>query len=149
MALLAKSPANLMRFAAMELAKAGLWREATAIAKDAAPYFDKRLAPADTADSEDNRTTIIIKGGIAGWPSATGFLSGRIRRMTRSRSLPFGHCPWKLPFVTATQKIYWQPYGHSSDSPAVLEGIEIALGYRHPLRCTVSVACSRESRGPG
>src|SRR5437588_3287443 len=53
MALLAKSPANLMRFAAMELAKAGLWREATAIAKDAAPYFDKRLAPTDTGDGDD------------------------------------------------------------------------------------------------
>src|SRR5947209_103510 len=60
--LLGKSPANLMRFAAIEAAKAGLWREATAMARDAAPYFDKKLAPTDTGDGDDNRTTIIIKG---------------------------------------------------------------------------------------
>src|SRR5436305_14044982 len=52
---LAQSPANLMRFVSAQAAKAGLWRDAASIAKDAAPYFDKRLAPAESAEGDENR----------------------------------------------------------------------------------------------
>lgn len=58
------SPANMLRVAAHEAAKAGFIQSALSIAKDAAPYFDARPAPVPLPADESDANTIIIRGGL-------------------------------------------------------------------------------------
>ena len=57
------SPAELLRTAMRVAAKAGLGPEAIAIAKDAAPYFNAKLAPCD-GNTNNDKTFIAIRGGF-------------------------------------------------------------------------------------
>lgn len=54
------TPAQMLRFSAREAAKAGFIQAACALAKDAAPYFDRR---ADGEEAEGG-VTIMIEGGL-------------------------------------------------------------------------------------
>jgi hypothetical protein len=55
------TPAQMLRFSAREAAKAGFIQAACALAKDAAPYFDRR---ADGPDDGDATNTITVVGGL-------------------------------------------------------------------------------------
>ena len=56
------TPAQMLRFAARAAAKAGFVQAACALAKDAAPYFDRRADGGDEA--KDTGLTIVVKGGL-------------------------------------------------------------------------------------
>lgn len=57
------SPAQMLRLAAHEAAKAGFVQAALSIAKDAAPYFDARPSPTDGA-GDSSQEVIEIIGGL-------------------------------------------------------------------------------------
>jgi hypothetical protein len=58
------TPAQMLRFAARAAAKAGFIQAACALAKDAAPYFDRRADGDD--DDKEAGLTIVVKGGLPG-----------------------------------------------------------------------------------
>lgn len=58
------SPAQMLRFAARAAAKAGFVQAACALAKDAAPYFDRRAGVEGEEGSGDTGVTIVVKGGL-------------------------------------------------------------------------------------
>lgn len=57
------SPAQAMRVAMRIAFRNKLVPEGLQLAKDAAPYFDRKLAPMEVQQSEDDRT-VVIKGGL-------------------------------------------------------------------------------------
>ena len=57
------TPAAVMLTAMRGLVKAKLIQPAISIAKEAAPYFDAKLAPKDLKDAAD-KAEILIRGGL-------------------------------------------------------------------------------------